>query len=328
MKNYTIKRYESTDYKNWNVFVDTAKNATFLFHRDFMEYHQDRFEDYSLIVLDGNRWVAILPANGVGTTLFSHQGLSYGGLVYDDKVKLANCIEIFKKLLFFLQSNGIEKLQIKMIPSIYHNQPAEELNYALFLVNATLIRRDSLSVIDRLFTNTLSTVRQRGIKSGIKNQLVIKEVASFDDFWEKVLVPNLEIKFDVKPVHSLEEITKLKRLFPNNIRQFNVYHEGDIIAGTTIFESKNVAHCQYISTQKSKKELGGLDYLFNYLITDVFKSKQFFDFGNSNINSGRNLNSGLSYWKESFGAGTVVHDYYEVETSKYSLLDNSLTNGI
>lgn len=328
MKNYTIKRYESTDYKNWNAFVDTAKNATFLFHRDFMEYHQDRFEDYSLIVLDGNRWVAILPANGVGTTLFSHQGLSYGGLVYDDKVKLANCIEIFKKLLFFLQSNGIEKLQIKMIPSIYHNQPAEELNYALFLVNATLIRRDSLSVIDRLFTNTLSTVRQRGIKSGIKNQLVIKEVASFDDFWEKVLVPNLEIKFDVKPVHSLEEITKLKRLFPNNIRQFNVYHEGDIIAGTTIFESKNVAHCQYISTQKSKKELGGLDYLFNYLITDVFKSKQFFDFGNSNINSGRNLNSGLSYWKESFGAGTVVHDYYEVETSKYSLLDNSLTNGI
>lgn len=324
MKNYTIKRYEATDYKNWNAFVDTAKNATFLFHRDFMEYHQDRFEDHSLIVLDGNKWVAILPANIVGTTLYSHQGLSYGGLVYDDKVKLANCIQIFTEMLFFLQSNGIEKLQIKMLPSIYHNQPAEELHYALFLANATLIRRDSLSVINKSFTNKLSTVRQRGIKSGIKNQLVIKEVASFDDFWEKVLVPNLETKFDVKPVHSLEEITKLKRFFPKNIRQFNVYHDQDIVAGTTIFESKKVAHCQYISTLKSKKELRGLDYLFNYLITDVFKSKQFFDFGNSNINSGRNLNSGLSYWKESFGAGTIVHDYYEVETSKYSLLDNSL----
>lgn len=326
MKNYTIKRYESSDFKDWNTFVAKAKNATFLFHRDFMEYHKDRFEDYSLIVLDGNKWVAVLPANLVGDTLYSHQGLSYGGLVHGDKVKLTTCIEVFYSLLSFLQVNSIEKLQIKTLPSIYHNQPAEELNYALFLCNAMLIRRDSLSVLDTSFANTLSTVRQRGIKSGIKNQLIIREEASFTDFWEKVLVPNLETKFDVKPVHSLEEITKLKAIFPQHIRQFNVYQEEQIIGGTTIFESQNVAHCQYISTLKSKKELGGLDFLFYHLITQVFHSKRFFDFGNSNINMGRNLNCGLSYWKESFGAGTLVHDYYEVDTANCSLLENALIN--
>jgi hypothetical protein len=32
----------------------------------------------------------------------------------------------------------------------------------------------------------------------------------------------------------------------------------------------------------------------------------------------------LSYWKESFGASTIVHDFYEVETSNYSLLDTVL----
>ena len=96
MKNYIVKRYQENDYENWNAFIGQAKNATFLFHRDFMEYHNDRFQDYSLIVLDGEKWVAVLPANIVGNEVFSHQGLTYGGLVYKEKVKLASIIEIFK----------------------------------------------------------------------------------------------------------------------------------------------------------------------------------------------------------------------------------------
>ncbi|MFI0492336.1 MAG: GNAT family N-acetyltransferase, partial [Flavobacterium sp.] len=47
MKNYSVKRYQESDYKNWNAFIGKAKNATFLFHRDFMDYHKDRFQDYS-----------------------------------------------------------------------------------------------------------------------------------------------------------------------------------------------------------------------------------------------------------------------------------------
>ena len=87
MKNYTVKRYEKNDCTNWNAFIGQAKNATFLFHRDFMDYHSDRFQDYSLVVLDGEKWVAVLPANVVGDEVFSHQGLSYGGLVYSEKIK-------------------------------------------------------------------------------------------------------------------------------------------------------------------------------------------------------------------------------------------------
>ena len=79
MKNYTVRLYEGNDYENWNAFIGQAKNATFLFHRDFMEYHSDRFQDYSLIVLDGEKWVAVLPANVVENQVFSHQGLTYGG---------------------------------------------------------------------------------------------------------------------------------------------------------------------------------------------------------------------------------------------------------
>ena len=324
MKNYTIKRYEKNDCTNWNAFIGQAKNATFLFHRDFMDYHSDRFQDYSLVVLDGEKWVAVLPANVVGNDVFSHQGLTYGGLVYLEKIKLASVIAIFKSVLSFLNANKKEKLQLKLLPSIYHQKPAEELNYALFLAKAQLIRRDTLAVLDLSQQNNLSKLRKRSIQKGISNDFVIKEADDFEDFWNEILIPNLAQKHQAKPVHSLEEITKLKALFPENIRQFNVYENGIIVAGTTIFETSTVAHSQYISGKEDKNELGGIDLLFYQLISETFKNKRFFGFGISNENQGRKLNDGLSYWKESFGASTIVHDFYKVETSNYSLLDTVL----
>jgi hypothetical protein len=266
----------------------------------------------------------VLPANVVGKEVFSHQGLTYGGLVYNEKLKLASVIEVFKSILSFLNNNKIEILQLKLIPSIYHQKPAEELNYALFLSDAQLIRRDSMAVIDLSQENKLSKLRKRSIQKGISNDFIIKEVDDFEDFWNEILIPNLAQKHQAQPVHSLGEITKLKALFPENIRQFNVYQNDIIVAGTTIFESSNVVHSQYISGKEDKNELGGIDYLFYQLILETFKDKRFFDFGISNENQGRKLNNGLSYWKESFGASTIVHDFYQVESANFNLLDTVL----
>lgn len=324
MKNYTVKRYQESDYSSWNTFVTQAKNATFLFHRDFMEYHKDRFEDYSLMVFDGEKLIAILPANGAGEIVYSHQGLTYGGLVYKENLKIASVIQAFKAVLLYLNENKITKIQLKTLPSIYHNKPAEELNYALFLADAQLIRRDTLAVIDLSKPFQFSKIRKRGIQKGISNDLIIKEENNFESFWNQVLIPNLESRHNAEPVHTLEEIELLKRNFSKNIRQFNVYDNGQIVAGTTIFESENVAHCQYISKYEEEGDLGSLDFLYNHLINNVFAYKRFFDFGISNENQGKTLNNGLSYWKESFGANIVVHDFYEVEAAYFSKLENVL----
>lgn len=324
MKNYSIKIYQENDFEKWNDFIGQAKNATFLFHRSFMEYHNDRFQDYSIVVLDKEKWVAVLPATISENVVYSHQGLTYGGLVYNEKLKLSSVISIFKTILSFLNDNKIRQIQLKLMPSIYHQKPAEELNYALFLAEAQLIRRDSMAVIDLSKKIVIASGRREGIVKGQKNKLEIKEVDDFESFWSQILIPNLAKKHQAKPVHSLEEIVKLKKLFPESIRQFNVYENENIIAGTTIFESKYVAHCQYISGNDNKNALGGLDLLHYHLVTDVFKTKLFYDFGTSNENKGKKLNNGLSYWKESFGASTIVHDFYEVKTANHSLLESVL----
>lgn len=318
---YTIKKYEQNDYTLWNDFVSQAKNATFLFHRDFMEYLKDRFEDFSLLIFDEDKLKAILPATKQGNYLHSHQGLTYGGLVYKEETKQVAVIEILKTILFFLNENDFGKLYIKTIPSIYHLKPSDEILYSLFLAEAKLIRRDSLSVIDLSNEKSISKIRKRGIKKAVSNKLVIKEEADFELFWNKILIPNLESRHNAKPVHSIEEMNYLSSLFPENIHQFNVYFEDEIVAGTTVFETETTAHCQYISKNPDTENLGSLDFLFDFLINERFMHKRFFDFGISNENQGKNLNEGLTYWKESFGASTIIHDFYEVETSNYRKLN-------
>lgn len=324
MKNYTVRQYEPKDYSIWNAFVSTAKNATFLFHRDFMEYHSDRFDDFSLLIFEDAILVSILPANRIDDKIFSHQGLTYGGFVFSSTIKLGKVLEIVQFVLKFLDKDKIKKLELKLIPSIYNAFFSEEIEYALFLTEANILRRDCLSVIDLKKPFSITKTRKESIRRGEKNNLIIKEELNFELFWNKILIPNLDKKHGAKPVHSLEEIIKLQQNFPDNIRHFNVYDESKIVAGTTVFITDKVAHPQYISGNEQKNELGSLDFLYNHLITDVFAAKNFFDFGPSHENNGKKINEGILFWKESFGAKTTVQDYYEVKTANHQLLENVL----
>ncbi len=325
MHSYIVKKYNIEYKSQWNTFIANAKNATFLLNRNFMEYHNDRFNDHSLLVFKREKLIAIVPANKVDNTLYSHQGLTYGGFIISNSLKLNETVFAFKSVLEFLETNGISNFIVKMLPSIYSTWPSEEMEYLSFLLKGKLIRQDVLSVINNSAEKiTISTVRKRGVKKAKFHKLIIKEESNFDLFWNTILTPNLERKYNKKPVHSLEEIKLLHSRFSKNIRQFNVYKESKIVAGTTIFETKNVAHAQYISASENKQELGSLDFLFQHLITVVFKDKMYFDFGISNEDSGKKMNKGLLYWKESFGARTITQDFYSFETKNHIKLAHVL----
>jgi len=289
-----------------------------------MEYHKDRFEDYSLLVFKEKKLAAIVPATISGTTVFSHQGLTYGGLVTAKSLRFEDTLHCFKAVLEFLNSDGIDSLQIKQLPSIYNSAPSDELAYLLFLVEANLIRRDALSVIDTSLTERFSGSRLEGCKRAEKHGLIVKETDNLASFWNDILIPNLQQKHQKQPVHSLEEINSLKKRFPKNIRQFNVYHQDTLVAGTTIFETKQVAHAQYISGNADKNTLGSLDTLYAHLVRTVFKEKAYIDFGMSNEDAGRRVNKGLLFWKEGFGARTITQDFYSISTANYTKLETIL----
>jgi hypothetical protein len=317
---YTVKQYTAQDFELWNNFVSASKNGTFLLNRNFMEYHADRFTDFSLLIYDGQKLVALLPANSAGEVVHSHQGLTYGGLVLNAKARQETVVLMLRAVLQHLHESGIETLYIKTIPHIYHKLPSQEMDYALFLTKAILTRRDSLSVIENVKSVKIAANRMEGVKKGISNGFIVTESDDFESFWQQVLLPNLANKHGAQPVHTAKEMVLLKAHFPNNIKLYTVSHNGQIAAGTVIFETHTLAHAQYISGDENKGTTGSLDFLYHELVTKIYAHKKYFDFGTSNEQQGTKLNRGLAFWKESYGARTITQDFYSVPTANFSFL--------
>jgi hypothetical protein len=321
MSNYRVEKYTKENRLAWDTFISGAKNATFLFARDFMEYHSDRFTDYSLLVYKDDLLYAVLPANIVGDKLYSHKGLTYGSLVLSKSAKLLYTFEAFKALLAFLNAKAISTLELRNIPTFYNTMPSDELSYFLFKANATLIKRDALMVIDTSTKIKFQKNRREGINKAKRNGLTIAVEHNFEGFWNEILIPNLQQKHGVAPVHSLEEIQLLAAKFPDHIKQVNVYKDNVIVAGTTLFLTKTTIHPQYVSGNSDKNAFGSLDLAYDYIINHFDSSKRYFDFNISSEENGTALNSGLIFWKESCGARTYVADNYLIDTACYKTLD-------
>ena len=210
---------------------------------------------------------------------------------------------------------------LKQLPKIYNVRPSDELDYLFYILKAESYRKDISMAIQLNTTYEFSTLRKRQLKRAIQNDLKVNLETDLTSFWNNILIPNLKTKHHTIPTHSLNEIKKLQAKFPNHIKQYNVYNGKKLLAGCTVFETDSVAHLQYISTEKDEN-IGALDYLVNYLITKVYKNKNYFDFGISNENEGKNVNEGLLNWKQSFGASAVVHDFYKIQIANYPALND------
>ena len=320
-----VKKYRE-EYKNlWDEFVENSKNGTFLFQRDFMEYHNDRFNDFSLMVFYNDKLVAVLPANKYDdSTIISHQGLTYGGFVFNSESSVNKVLTYIEIILKWLHLNNIDNLKIKHLPDFYSICSQQEIEYAYYLLESECYRMDSAFVFE--YGNTENKKLPKGRKSEIKKaerlNVTVKESESLKTFWDEILTPNLKSRFGVDPVHNEKEITLLKEKFPDKIKQFNVFYNEEIIAGATIFETKTTAHVQYLAGNDVARKTGALDYLFYYLINYYSDKKDFFDFGIVNEENGKRMNFGMMKWKESFGTRVFLHKFFNIKTSNNFLLSN------
>jgi hypothetical protein len=320
-----VERYSVGDKMKWDRFVKGGKNATFLHLRDYMDYHADRFTDFSLMIYRGRELAGVMPANLEDDgTLVSHQGLTYGGLVVPRCATLQDVLASFHAGLRYLNQHEIPRLVYKRIPSFFNTLPDDDVLYALFLLQARLIRRDCAQVIflaDKLPPRKL---HGRQVKKAIRSGLRLGQEVDFVPFWDQVLTPCLLGRHGVSPVHTAGEISLLASRFPEQIKLFSVYCGSEMIAGATIYETPTVAHAQYIAATDDGRDSGALDYLFDSLINDYYKHKRYFDFGICNESEGHLLNHGLLQWKQGFGARTCAHDFYEIPTESYAELESML----
>lgn len=318
-----VKRYNKNFRSEWNDFLRSCKNATFMLRREFIEYHKVRFSDNSLMIYDNDKLVALFPASIDDNILTSHGGLTYGGLIVKKSIKLNDYIKVFKEMLVYLEKIGVKILNYKALPIFYTHGPSQEEDYVMFLIRAQTYRVDTSVTVKYSERLPFQTRRKRMIKKARNKSFDVRDNNDFRDFWDNILSPNLQTRFGKSPVHSLNEIEMLHKSFPDNIRQINIYDEQDnIVAGCTVFVTENVCHAQYISANDQGRKSGALDLLFDYLINELYANKEFFDFGICNEEEGRFINHGLLDWKEGFGGRTYVHKFYSVDVSNHHYLNS------
>lgn len=308
----SVQPYTPADAPAWDDFVARSKNATFLHHRGYMDYHADRFADASLMVWREGELVALLPAHRTADGIASHDGLTYGGFLVSPRMTTPLLLEAFAHTRRMLAAQGVASFAYKTIPHIYHRLPAEEDRYALFRNDAVLVRRDLLSTIDMARRPLPQERRKRGAAKAAKQGVQVREDPRWEEFWP-LLEHHLGTRFDRRPVHSLAEIRLLQGRFPQAIRLFTGRDAaGKLQGGVVIYETHEVAHLQYAAATPEGFASGCLDRLFLHLLDDVFAGKRWFDFGNSTEQEGRWLNAGLIDQKEGFGGRAVAHDYYRL----------------
>ncbi len=333
----TIIPYSINKKEVWNQFVRSSKNGTFLLDRNFMDYHSDRFVDCSLMVYEGVEYTAeekesvlgmdglkaVFPANWVESTreVHSHQGLTYGGLIVSENITQQEVLALMQAILQYYDRMFMARtVFIKPIPVIYSTYPNGEELYALFRAGARLTMRQVSTVVSMANPLKMRTLRVRQARKAIENDVYVDRMVEGDwdcleEYWQ-LLTDVLQKHHQTKPVHTFEEMKLLMERFPKEIKLCIARKENRILAGVVVFVTRKVAHVQYIASGEEGREVGALDLLFRYLITERYKTLPYLDFGISTEQRGRFLNEGLIFQKEGFGGRAVCYDGYVIKLEK------------
>ncbi len=310
---WIIRIFRPEDTEVWNRLVAESRQGTLLHIRGYMDYHSDRFKDCSLIAYRKGKPTALLPANidneGI---LRSHQGLTYGGwLTPFSHFDGSDMLRLFDAWTSWCKENQIREIIYKSTPHIYHRIPAQEDMYALFRFGATIETVNLSTVIDMRENPGFNTLQKRHLKKASMLNPWIKETSDASEFMP-IIKECLRSRHDATPVHTEAELQILKDRFPHGIRMFLAGIGSEPEAAVCIYNTNSVAHCQYIATSESGREKGTLTYLMHHLIYEVFSENRYFDFGTSNEDAGRILNSGLIHQKTGLGGRGVAYQIFRL----------------
>jgi hypothetical protein len=316
-KEIEVVRFDPEQEGSWDEFVWSANNGTLFHTRAFLGYHPpERFEDHSLLFYKGNKLLAVLPAvarqEEGGRALVSHAGASFGGLVVRSQLSIRDAFRLVEALDAYAAEHDFRRLAMTLPPQIYLDRPSNYLDFALVQSGYSYLKREVSSVIPLDFheEHTLemfSPESRRAVRRALKLGVSSGESERFADFYQ-ILRRNLNLRHGVQPTHSLEELIRLKQMFPERIRLFEAQVDGRMIAGIVLFDvNPKAALAFYVSHDEEAQNYRGVNLLFYDVVRwSIRRHFQFLDFGIFTVNMEPNW--GLAHFKESFGAQGIFRD--------------------
>jgi hypothetical protein len=258
--------------------------------------------------------VSCLPGHEVNGTLYSHLGLTYGALLTlntpsEASDKSAQILKVdvdlypnlLKELISYLKHKDFHKLELKLPPPFF--DPHFEQHYENLLEWDFKTLEESLDLVV-IFDQEWSPSPKKtaGYRNGRFDPLKIVVSNDLEEFWNELLIPQLQKRHNAKPTHTLEEIQLLQTRFPTQILQYYVESEGEKIAGITLFDFGTILKVQYAAANVTGFEKNAMEFLYLEIIQEAKdQGKQFVDLGTVNNRDG-SINEGLLRFKKQLGA--------------------------
>lgn len=322
-----VKNYSKELENQWEEFVGSSVNGTFMQERKFLGYHPSgRFSDHSLMFMEDKRIIALLPAALVKqedkTMLISHPGASHGGLIIKSSLSTKKSLELVSALVEYCAMNDFHYIRLKPVPKVYHKELSDQLDFALRFSGFRLEYTELATVLELkkgeepFAKGVMSDTAFRNYQKALKSGLSVVEDGNINDFWP-ILENKLKYNHNAKPAHTLDEIKHLKTLYPHRIKLFAAYEGVTPVAGVLAFLlNDRVINCFYIAHHDSFQHLRPLNLIFGHMMEWGLKNDfSYLDWGISTEAKGSRVNTGLFRFKEGYGGHGVLRECYLYEVN-------------
>jgi hypothetical protein len=303
------------EHKDWERFIEQANNGTIFHTLRFLSYHPaHRFQDVHLMIKEKDNILAVFPAVQDDTTIISHRGASYGGFVLKNGLGIHKVYLIVEHTVAYFKTHGYKKIVLTQPPLIYWSNPHQYIDFALMKNGFSYRKREITAVISLNKADPLATFHadaRRSTKKALREGVRVVINEDFATFYN-ILKHNLGMRHNVSPTHTLDELQKLKKLFPDKIILFGAFHKHTMLGGMVLFATNpHVALAFYISHDNKFQAYRPVNLLF-YEVMQWARNRgfKFLDLGTFTLNMEPNW--GLGRFKENFNAQGFLRDTYEL----------------
>ena len=318
---FEVQRYNSEYRSQWDSFVPKKNNGTIFHLRSFLSYHpKSRFHDHSLLFYKKKKLFSVFPAaqKKINKKLYivSHPGATLGSFVLPQDLSISDSLNLVKALKNYCKEKNFDVIQITTPPNLYQHRLSNYIEFS-FIKNKFFYSKREVTSILHLENNIEKNLKKfklshkRAIKKGLKKGLVCKEHIEFEKFYI-MLKKNLKKRHGVTPTHTLFELKKLYKIFPQKIKLFGSFYKGKMVAGVLNFiVNEQVVLAFYITHDEKYSDIRPLNILFYNMFEWAIKLNfKIYDFGIFTVNGDPNM--GLGRFKENFGASGIFRDTFEL----------------
>tara|TARA_B110000438_G_C15767074_1_gene630136 strand:+ start:196 stop:1161 length:966 start_codon:yes stop_codon:yes gene_type:complete len=313
----TVERFNNNLWDEWEKIIQYSNNGTLFHTRKFLSYHpKDRFIDHSLVFFKNNKPFSLLPAVEINELdskiLFSHPGASIGSFVTPTDLSFNDALQLVDKLNRYIKKLNFSGIRITLPPIIYNKRKTNYIDYSLLRYGYKYVKREISSILYlensiEENVNKFKPSHRQALRKAQRSGIVVKKSDDFNSFY-KILKKNLKNRHDVTPTHSVDELLKLKSMFPKEIILHGAFLESKMIGGVVSFVTNDeVILAFYISHDEIFQKFRPINLLFYEILKDAITNNfKVFDFGIFTIDEEPNM--GLAKFKENFGSSGIFRD--------------------